>query len=203
MLTLTEKIGKRVLELRKKKKSTLEELASKLGVSRQSIQSWEKGEAAPKIERLEDVAAVLETTLKYLVLGDSDGEVVSSSNKIQLIGWDLKPTENTQYYYCPIDCSVKTLVLRVAGESMYNPHGKPSFNDGDLIFIDPVKELKNGSIVLVQLPDNKQAIFRQIIIEGGVKFLKALNPAWPIAIMQLPENASIIGCVIARSELLD
>lgn len=203
MPTLTEKIGKRVLELRKRKKATLEELASKLAVSRQSIQSWEKGEAAPKIDRLEDVAAVLETTLKYLVLGDSDGEVVSSSNKIRLIGWDLKPTENTQYYYCPVNCSVKTLVLKVAGESMYNPHGKPSFNDGDLIFIDPAKEFKNGSIVLVKLPDNKQAIFRQIIIEGGVKFLKALNPAWPIGIMQLPENATIIGCVIARSELLD
>lgn len=88
--------------------------------------------------------------------------------------------------------------LRVRGESMYNPDGEPSFRHNDIIQVEPARWADNGSLVIVRLDDEKEATFKQLIIEGEKKYLKALNPSWPERIMQVNGNATICGVVRAK-----
>lgn len=112
------------------------------------------------------------------------------------------PGEAEEWLPCPVKHSEKTFVLRVRGPSMHNPHGRPSFQDGDLIFVDPDRDAIQGSLVVVRLDDVNEATFKQLVIEGEKKYLRALNPAWPEQIIQINGNATICGVVIFKGEKL-
>lgn len=112
----------------------------------------------------------------------------------------FEPGTAEEWMPCPVNHGTRTFVLRVRGPSMHNPHGRPSFQDGDLIFVDPDREAVNGSPVVVRLDDDNEATFKQLVIEGGKRYLKALNPAWPDQIIQINSNATICGVVIFKGE---
>lgn len=96
----------------------------------------------------------------------------------------------------------RSFVLRVRGESMLNPNGRPSFQDGDLIFVDPDLQAKNGSLVVVQLDDEQEATFKKLVIEGERRYLRPLNPAWPEQVVQITGDATICGVVSFKGEQL-
>lgn len=62
-MTLAEKI----YELRKNNKLSQEQLAEKIGVSRQSISKWESGETSPELERVVALSQVFNVTTDYLL----------------------------------------------------------------------------------------------------------------------------------------
>ncbi len=99
---------------------------------------------------------------------------------------------------CPRKHGPRTFALRVRGISMENPGGKFSYSDGDVIFVDPDKQAENGSRVVVRLDDDKEATFKQLVIEGERRYLKALNPAWPEKIIEISQDATICGVVIGK-----
>jgi SOS-response transcriptional repressor LexA len=98
---------------------------------------------------------------------------------------------------CPVRCSKDTFVLRVRGQSM-----EPRFRDGDLIFVDPHVPADNGRFVVVRLDGSQEATFKQLIIEGGRRYLKALNPDWPQRIIEVNESAWICGVVVFKGEVV-
>ena len=98
---------------------------------------------------------------------------------------------------CPVRCSPGSFVLRVKGASM-----EPKFGNGDLIFVDPEVESESGKYVVVKLEDTDEATFKQLIIEGGRKYLKALNPDWPDRIIEIEEKARICGVVVFKGEMI-
>lgn len=98
---------------------------------------------------------------------------------------------------CPVHCSADTYVLRVRGISM-----EPRFHDGDLIFVDPHVEPISGRYVVVLLEDAEEATFKQLIVEGGRQYLKALNPEWPDRITEVTPNARICGVVVFKGEMV-
>ena len=95
----------------------------------------------------------------------------------------------------PIPCSQETFILQVKGASM-----EPKFQHGDLIFVDPKIPPESGKYVVVQLVNSDEAMFRQLIIEGGRKYLKALNPDWPERITELSDDTKIYGVVVFKGE---
>lgn len=98
---------------------------------------------------------------------------------------------------CPVRCSADTFVLRVRGESM-----EPKFHDGELIFVDPQVAPVSGRYVVVRLEDSQEATFKQLIIEEGHQYLKALNPDWPNRIIEVNSNATICGVVVFKGEVV-
>lgn len=102
---------------------------------------------------------------------------------------------------CAVSHSSATFALRVRGLSMFNPHERRSFRDGDIIFVDPAKDFENGSLVVAKLADSKEATFKQLVVEGERKFLKPLNPSWPDPIIELPNDATICGVVVSKVEI--
>lgn len=69
-MSLNEELGRRVQQLRKAKGFSQEELADRVGVSRQAVSKWESGQTAPDLERLLALGAQLDTTTDYLLKGE-------------------------------------------------------------------------------------------------------------------------------------
>lgn len=103
---------------------------------------------------------------------------------------------------CPVRHGPRTYALIIEGESMRNPGGEHSFKPGDRIFVDPDREAMHRSLVIARLDDEKQATFKQLLIEGDQKYLQALNPNWPNRIFPINGNCTLCGVVIAKVETL-
>ena len=63
-------IGKNILTLRRLRGLTQEELAERVGVSRQAVAKWENGETVPDIANCEALARLYDVTLDDLVRFD-------------------------------------------------------------------------------------------------------------------------------------
>lgn len=64
--------------IRKEKQLSQEELAEKIGVSRQAISKWEQGSGYPEMEKLLMLSQELNVSLDYLMLGETR---IDESNK--------------------------------------------------------------------------------------------------------------------------
>ena len=110
----------------------------------------------------------------------------------------FQPGDADEWLPCPVAHGPHTYAVRVRGESMFNPAGRPSYADGDIIFVDPSREARHGDRVIVRLDDHAEATFKQLLIEDGRKMLKALNPEWAPRYIPINGNATITGVVIGK-----
>ena len=84
-------LGKQIYELRKKANLSQEQLAEKVGVSRQTISKWELGETAPDIKQAQVLSQVFGVSLDELT-GNDTKEVIYKkvSNTEKLAGLIIK-----------------------------------------------------------------------------------------------------------------
>ena len=71
---MTIETANRLYELRKKKGLSQEELAEKLGVSRQAVSKWERSEASPDTDNLIALAKIYDLSLDELIFGKKTTE---------------------------------------------------------------------------------------------------------------------------------
>ena len=107
------------------------------------------------------------------------------------------PAYGAELLPCPVSCSPESFVLRVRGSSM-----EPKFHEGDLIFVDPNVSPDHGKYVVVRLDESNESTFKQLIIEEGKQYLKALNPDWPNRIIEVDEEATICGVIVFKGEVV-
>lgn len=110
----------------------------------------------------------------------------------------FQPGEAEEWLPCPVKHGPRAYCLTVRGESMHNPGGRPSYADGDIIFVDPDRDANHGDRVIVRLDDQKEATFKQLLIEDGRKVLKALNPDWKPRYIEINGNATMCGVIIGK-----
>ena len=60
-------ISERIRQQRKEKGLTQADLAELLGMSEMTIRRWEAGKSSPRIDELQKVASMLETSVEYLI----------------------------------------------------------------------------------------------------------------------------------------
>lgn len=60
-------LSEKILTLRKSKDLTQEQLAERLGISRQSISKWESGQAIPELEKIVKLSGIFDVTTDYLL----------------------------------------------------------------------------------------------------------------------------------------
>lgn len=143
--------------------------------------------------------------------GNVDPAPVAPNDLVPVISWvqagswsqihdNFQPGDADEWMPCPVRHGPNTYALRVRGSSMFNPGGDISFKDGDTIFVDPAREARHRSLVIVRMDDEKDATFKQLLIEGDERMLQALNPNWPERIMRINGHATICGVVIGKLE---
>lgn len=101
--------------------------------------------------------------------------------------------EINEWYESDVPVQGKGFWLRVEGDSMTAPTG-PSIPEGHIVLVDTGREPKNGSLVIAKMTDANEATFKKLVIDGGQRYLKGLNPAWPLT--PINGNCKIIGVVI-------
>ena len=69
--------------------------------------------------------------------------------------------------------------LKVRGDSMTAPHGR-SYPEGCIIYVDPDAPITNGCRVIAKLSDSDEATFKVYVEDAGRRYLKPLNPQYPI-----------------------
>lgn len=85
--------------------------------------------------------------------------------------------------------------LEVTGDSMTAPAGvRPTIPEGTLVLVDTGIEPVPGKLVVAQLDDSNEATFKKLVVDGGQKYLKALNPAYPL--IHCNGNCRIIGVAV-------
>lgn len=91
--------------------------------------------------------------------------------------------------------------LEVSGDSMTAPAGvRPSIPEGTLVLVDTGIEATPGKLVVAQLDESNEATFKKFIEESGQKYLKPLNPAYPL--IPINGNCRIIGVAVeAKTKL--
>ena len=63
----TEKVGRKIAELRKHSNMTQMELADRLGISFQAVSNWERGNSMPDISKLPEIAELFGTTIDEIL----------------------------------------------------------------------------------------------------------------------------------------
>lgn len=207
--------GKRIRQLRNELGWSQDELGSKVDLSQGAIGHLEKA-VRKDTPKLHAIADALNTTVTWLETGlgnkyKPNTEVPSNndvSSSVPVISWvaagsfesvELIPEDELlKWVPCPVPHSKNTFALKVVGISMENPNGKPSFEDGDIIYVDPEREPENKSFVVVTLDGSSQATFKQLIIELDGKYIQPLNPNWHEQIIKINGNATINGVVIGK-----
>lgn len=98
---------------------------------------------------------------------------------------------------CPARCGPRTFVLRVHGASM-----EDKFFAGDLIFVDPDAQPTDKSFVVVRLGDGNESTFKQLIIEGQRRYLRAYNQRWPEPIIEIDDSTILCGVVVFKGQIV-
>jgi SOS-response transcriptional repressor LexA len=221
-------LGERIRSKRKAKRLTLQYIADVFGITRASVYEWEIGRTHPDQKKLVRLAETLDTSVEYLledsdrkqvVITDSpqpDEHKVSDRNvtgtdqpagKLPVISWaqagqwgDSVNIENlrdsAEWVTSPYPGE---FVLRVVGESMYNPGGDVSFRDGDLISVSTSRQVEHRKLVIVQRRGDNVPTFKQYLIENdGSVLLHALNPSWPNKYLPFDSECQVIGVVTGQ-----
>jgi repressor LexA len=156
-------IGSNIKRIRNQKNMTLEELAAKVGVSRQTLSRYETG-IIPNISpsRIESLAAALATTPAELTGWNSEVQDYHPSRRIPILGrisaglplYAEEQVEGTVLADLKNDCEY--FALRVKGDSMDAAH----IFDGNILIVRKQNVVENGEIAVVMIDDNDATVKR-------------------------------------------
>ena len=90
-------LSKRIYELRKANNLSQEQLAEKVGVSRQSISKWEAGETIPELERIIELSKVFNVSTDFLLLSSEVEELISRTENLEKQQEDLRMEVQKQH----------------------------------------------------------------------------------------------------------
>jgi SOS-response transcriptional repressor LexA len=102
------------------------------------------------------------------------------------------PFDRTRH---PLSHHQGTYSLQVLGDSMVG-NGADCFPEGSIISVEPAFQAVPGDYVIALVGGN-ETTFRQLVSDGGVLFLKPLNPRYPT---QPLGNGSVLGVVRELSQ---
>ncbi|WP_322976544.1 helix-turn-helix transcriptional regulator [Clostridium kluyveri] len=81
-------LGEKLLDLRKKEGLSQEDVADKLGVSRQTVSKWETGQTVPELAKVKLLSQLYNISYDYLISGSHfGGDVTSIEMIVDEIDW--------------------------------------------------------------------------------------------------------------------
>lgn len=202
-------IGERIKTLRKIKKLTQKDIATKVGVSAAAVLHWEKDVNTPKLEYLNILAPMLDSTIDYIMYGKEE-----SSENIK----EFRPVTRMLPVLTHVQCGNMTNVRSIsaheidqwlpsppeAGKNSFyliaqGISNSPHFNDGDFICIDPdvdFNSVQTGEMIVVCQDD--EATFKALVREFNTIYLKALNENFQPNIIPFKENSEYKGKYVGK-----
>lgn len=204
----------RAIQLSGKKKG---EIAAECGVANSAVTQWITGES--KSLRPENLYALAKATgfnAQWIAIGEGperdasdDGNVVTTEQpalmyRYPVINWveagdwaeavePFPPGFGDAYEFSDYDSKGQAFWLKVRGDSMTAPTGT-SIPEGMMILIDTEADVQPGKLVIAKLPASNEATFKKLVEDGGVRYLRPLNPDYKM--IECGEDCRIIGVAV-------
>ena len=182
---MTTKVGKNMHNLRTSLNFTLEDVAKKAGVSRQTIQRYESGVITNiPSDKIEAIADALNTTPTYLMGWETEKpnvEPVSMGTTVRIpvygripAGTPMEAIEEIEDYIdVPVDMEPDSLIaLKVVGNSMY-----PKYIEGDYVIIRRQPDCESGQDCAVRV-NGYDTTLKKVIKERDGIMLQPINPEY-------------------------
>lgn len=90
----------------------------------------------------------------------------------------------------PSKCGPNSFALKIKGDSM-----EPDYPDGSVVVVDPAREPRHNSDVVVRLNGEMEATFKRLKIDGSWLYLHPLNDRYPVIPLE-GHDFTICGTVI-------
>ena len=159
--------------LRKQHDMTQNVLAQRLGISKSSVNMYERGEREPGFKTLEAIADFFNVDMDYLLgksqvanrsLSDSPAEFIpfAPTHRIPILGriragLPLYAEEHVEgYTYTELNGGAEYFALRVTGDSM----NAARIGDGDTLIVRRQECVDNGQIAVVLVGDDEATVKR-------------------------------------------
>lgn len=163
-------------------------LSKKIGVSKSSVNMYERNEREPGIETLEAIADVFNVDLDYL-LGKSDvknrypiTDFINNLSPVQIpvlgsvpAGIPIEAIQDILDYEeisGELARSGEFIALRIKGDSM-----EPKFSEGDVVIIRRQEQVENGEIAIVMVNGNDATVKKFYKTDAGVTLI-GTNPSF-------------------------
>ena len=88
---------------------------------------------------------------------------------------NLQQASDITFYQHTANVSDEAFALRVKGDSMTSFTGGKSIPEGSVIIVDPNMQAEHGKVIVARLEDSNEATLKQLVIDGGAKYLKPFN----------------------------
>ncbi|KPX25524.1 S24 family peptidase [Pseudomonas amygdali pv. eriobotryae] len=192
-------------------------LAKLCGWSSQSrVGNYESGTREPTLGDIELMAKALGVPYGVLLIGEdfeaSKAQIPEPSNvamiaqpermyRYPVVSWvaagdwseAIEPGGSEEYELTDYKAKGPAFWLKVKGDSMTAPTA-PSVPEGSLILVDTRADVRPGKLIIAKLADSNEATFKKLVEDGGIRYLKPLNPAYPT--VQCSDDCKIIGVVV-------
>ncbi|HBH5395712.1 TPA: helix-turn-helix domain-containing protein [Escherichia coli] len=185
-------------------------LADHMGITKGGLSHWLNGRREPN---LEDIARIMRALGRRQFTVTHDGMVIDDSlsntlpgappldvGRYPVIDWkdagnymEEAKRASLPHVNTSVICSDDSYWLVAKGESMNAPQGL-SIPAGTMILVDPHAPAIDGKLVIAQLEEGQTPTFKQLIIDGGQRLLRSLNPLYPP--IPLNPESKIIGVVV-------
>lgn len=202
-------IGSKMKERRKELKMSGAILAEKLGVIRNTVSRWERGEIIPSMERLSSIAAALDTSLAYLLGENAAADRPETKKELPVTHKTMTVVVYEMREIASYDISLLGITnMRGSGEILVPEYmlgvidsGRPPFaiimpndsmlganmNENDSVIVNPSEHVNNGDPALVIY--NGTPMLRWVCYKsnGNIE-LQPANPNHRVAIIDAPDS---------------
>ncbi|WP_434771844.1 LexA family protein [Pseudomonas entomophila] len=181
---------------------TQEKLAERVGVTQGAVGHWLRRERQPKLDMMNAVLDALgmphlQVRLHIVPQGEHVAEQVTSYGsstdetlsaladtmgfRYPVLAWlelqGERPADSLVHQLSDYPAHGKAFWLRVESDAMNAPSGL-SVPEGMLILVDPGVPAAPGRLIVARQP-GLGAVFRHWVEEGGIRYLRPLNPMYP------------------------
>jgi SOS-response transcriptional repressor LexA len=217
---MTTPLGNRLKKARKYANIKNQAEAARLcgwGEGNQSrISNYETGYREPRLDEILRMAEVYQVSYSWLTSGmgameDFSGtkeqraiyeaELQDFKSRLPVISWaqvnkwtpSAEPKETGEWAPPLERIGPRAFALKVRGDTMLNPNGKPSIPEDAVIIVDPDAPAENGRLVIAKQMNSNEAVFKKYVVDGNQKYLQSLNPQYPA--IPIDDTCTIIGLV--------
>ncbi|MGN7610632.1 helix-turn-helix domain-containing protein [Magnetococcales bacterium HHB-1] len=135
---------------------------------------------------------------------NSDGSMMAGNggDRVPLLSWVevgawnetvdfFRMRESDVWVSLGLRANKDMFALQVVGDAM-----EPEFCEGDILLVNPGVPADANKFVIARLPGHGEASFKQLVSDGGRRFLKPLNPRYPI--LEVTQDTAIYGVVVGK-----
>ncbi len=192
---------------------TLQQLCDETGgaIYTSHLSSIERGKMTPNVAIAAAIAKALSVSLDALIEESRVGglQIATSemARRVPVITWenaaqwaanpDVAGLPQATPWVLPLDNPPgRQFAMIVRDEAMHAPSG-PAFPIGSTIFVDPTRQATPNDFVVGHTGDPTEPTFKKLIRDGSQRYLRALNPQFPI--LQVDDTFEVIGVVVGMA----